>query len=262
MRLLCLLTMVSGAWISPLAADPSAKAVLDCTFKLFNTSSTATCFLIHDAKKPSEVYLLTSAHVLEKATGEEAILVLREAQEDGTYKRKDMPFKIREGDKVLWTKHEKEDIAAMLLKPDKEVKLPSLPSTVLATEADLASEGVTICSRLWMFGYPARLESNGAGFPVARNISVASYPLVPVEKHRTFMTDCSTFGGDSGGPVFVGRTQGEAAGQPMIVGIMAAQYRNDEKITMLHEERLMRHRLSLGKVLHAEFIRQTLEAAK
>ena len=113
-----------------------------------------------------------------------------------------------------------------------------------------------------MFGYPARLESNGAGFPIARNISIASFPLVPVERHRTFMADCSTFAGDSGGPVFVARTKGEEAGKPLVLGMVVAQYRNDEKVTMLHEERLMRHRLSLGKVVQAEFIRQTIAAVK
>ena len=48
----------------------------------------------------------------------------------------------------------------------------------------------------------------------------------------------------------------------MILGMMVAQYRNDEKVRTLHEERLIRHRLSLGKVVQAEFIRQTVAAVK
>ncbi len=44
--------------------------------------------------------------------------------------------------------------------------------------------------------------------------------------------------------------------------MVVAQYRNDEKLKMLHEERLIRHRLSLAKVVQAEFIRQTIAAVK
>ena len=242
-------------------ADPAALSVMEGTFKLFNRDSTATCFLLHGEGEPREVYLVTAAHVLEKATGEEAILVLRDARPDGTYVRRDVPFKIRKGDRSLWTKHGEEDVAAMLLEIDGP-PLPALPLAVLAREEDLRQEAITVCSKAWMLGYPARMEANGAGFPIARNVSIASFPLVPVEPHRTFMADGSTFAGDSGGPVFVARARGERAGQPMVLGMMVAQYRNDEKIKTLHEERLMRHRLSLGKVVQAEFIRQTVAAVK
>ena len=96
-----------------LRADPAALSVMEGTFKLFNRDSTATCFLLHGEGEPREVYLVTAAHVLEKATGEEAILVLRDARPDGTYVRRDVPFKIRKGDRSLWTKHGEEDVAAM-----------------------------------------------------------------------------------------------------------------------------------------------------
>lgn len=253
--------LVAGLSVMGFAAG-AGEAVMECTFKLFNQDSTATCFLVHHAERPGDVYLVTAAHVLEKAKGEEAVLVLREAMEDGTWKRKDLPFKIRAGEKALWAKHEEEDVAAMLLKVKQDIELPSLPTTRLATEADLKNESVTVCSNVWIFGYPARLEANGAGFPIARKASIASYPLWPVEPHRTFMADCNTFAGDSGGPVFAVRTTGEAAGQPLVLGMVVAQYRNDEKLKMLHEERLIRHRLSLAKVVQAEFIRQTIAAVK
>ena len=250
------------ALLATVRADVAAVSVMNCTFKLFNHDSTATCFLLHDEKDPKRIFLVTAAHVLEKATGNEAILVLRERKADGTYVRKDVPVKIREGEKALWTKHKEEDISVMLLKVKEGIKLPSLPTSVLAREGDLKDEEFTVCSKVWMFGYPARMEANGAGFPIARNGSIASYPLVPVEPHRTFMADCSTYAGDSGGPVFITRQKGESAGQPLLVGMVVAQYRNDEKLKMLHEERLIRHRLSLGKVVQAEFIRQTIAGVK
>lgn len=248
--------------VNAVRADEAAVPVMKCTFKLFNKDSTATCFLLHEEKDSKRIFLVTAAHVLEKATGDEAILVLREAKEDGTYVRKDVPIKIRDGEKILWTKHKEEDVGVMLLKAKEGIELTSLPTSALAREEDLKTEGLTVCSTVWMFGYPARMEANGAGFPIARKASIASYPIVPVEPHHTFMADCSTFAGDSGGPVFVARQKGEIAGQPLLVGMVVAQYRNDEKIKMLHEERTIRHRLSLGKVVQAEFIRQTVEAVK
>ncbi len=261
---LIILTMVPVLLtVAPAArAEEGAVRVMESTFKLFNKDSTATCFLLHDARDAKRVFLVTAAHVLEKAHGEESILVLRDALEDGTYKRKDVPIRIREGEKALWTKHEEEDIAVLLMTVKEDIKLPSLPITVLATEEDLKSENLGVCSMVWMFGYPARMEANGAGFPIARHASIASFPLVPVQPHRTFMADCSTFAGDSGGPVFVVRGQGDTAGQPLLVGMVVAQYRNDEKLKMLHEERLIRHRLSLGKVVQAEFIRRTVAGVK
>ncbi|NIP94596.1 MAG: hypothetical protein GWO24_14580, partial [Akkermansiaceae bacterium] len=91
--------LVAGLSVMGFAAGAgeAAEAVMECTFKLFNQDSTATCFLVHHAEKPGDVYLVTAAHVLEKAKGEEAVLVLREAMDDGTWRRRDLPFKIRAG---------------------------------------------------------------------------------------------------------------------------------------------------------------------
>lgn len=246
----------------PGRAEPAAVRLMECTFKLFNQDSTATCFLVHDEDDAERVFLVTAAHVLEAAGGPEAVLVLREKQEDGTFVRKDSKLQIRSEGKDLWTKHSDEDVAALRLKLQDGSRPPSLSTSQLAREADLLAEEVTLCSRVWMLGYPARLEANGAGFPVARNASIASYPLTPVQPHRTFMADGSTFAGDSGGPVFTVRRMGEAAGEPLVLGMVVAQYRNDEKVKMLHEERLLRHRLSLAKVLQAEFILQTIALVK
>jgi hypothetical protein len=263
---LVILSLFAGAWClvhaGQAGAESAAEPVMKCTFKLFNKDSTATCFLLHDDKDSDRIFLTTAAHVLEKTTGNEAVLVLRTPQADGTYVRKDVPLKIREGEKTLWTRHKEEDVAVMLLRKREGIDLPSLSVAALAREEDLKNESLTVCSRVWMFGYPARMEANGAGFPIARNASIASYPLVPVEPHRTFMTDCSTFAGDSGAPVFVSRAKGEQVGEPLVLGMVVAQYRNDEKLKMLHEERLIRHRLSLGKVVQAEFIRQTIAGIK
>ena len=68
------------------------------------------------------------------------------------------------------------------------------------------------------------------------------------------MIDFNTFGGDSGGPVFIK----DVSGAPMIMGIVTAQYRYDETVKMLNEERSVHHPLGLSKILHAQFITDTI----
>jgi hypothetical protein len=108
-----------------------------------------------------------------------------------------------------------------------------------------------------VFTYPQRFEANPAGFPVARQGIFASPPLLPAETHPTYLADFTTFAGDSGGPVFV---EG-ADGHPLVTGIVLAQMHHDEKVKDEYEERTIHHPLGLGKVLHAQYVREMVDAA-
>ncbi len=110
-----------------------------------------------------------------------------------------------------------------------------------------------------MLSYPERFEANDAGFPVARNATIASYPLLPVARFDSFLTDFTAFGGDSGGPVFLAADGDEA---PPIIGISVSQFRHDEKLKMLNEERTVHHPLGIGKAMHAQFILDTIDRLK
>ena len=82
------------ALLATVRADVAAVSVMNCTFKLFNHDSTATCFLLHDEKDPKRIFLATAAHVLEKATGNEAILVLREGKADDSPSASSAPARV------------------------------------------------------------------------------------------------------------------------------------------------------------------------
>jgi hypothetical protein len=47
----------------------------------------------------------------------------------------------------------------------------------------------------------------------------------------------------------------------LLIGIVLAQFRHDERVTVEYEERNIHHPLGLGSVLHAQFVRDTIERA-
>lgn len=251
------LTVLCGAYVSSAAAADFATEVMEATFKFFHPNSTATCFLIRRPAPDAGLFLVTAAHVVETTKGGTAVLVLRNRRDDGAYERRDQTIAIRRDNKPLWTRHAKQDVAVLRLAENLPVPVGALPESALADEARLRAVGVHICSPLFVLSYPTRFEANGAGFPVARQGIFAGPPLLPVGGHPTFLADFTTFAGDSGGPVFIA----DANNRPLVVGLVVAQYNHDEKSKMAFEERSVRHPLGLGKVLHAQYIRETLEQA-
>ncbi len=233
----------------------NAEQVLHSTFKLFNSGSTATCFLVHREDSPDKPIIISAAHVFEKMKGDTAIIVLRKKEATGQYKRHDHEIRIRSNNKTLWTRHPEHDIAALPLGRIPEgVPCPSIASSLLSNTQKLKKSGVTICESVFVLCYPERTEANSIGFPIARHATIASFPITPAKHYPSFMIDFNTFGGDSGGPVFIKR----ASGSPLIIGIATAQYRYDETIKMLNEERSVHHPLGLSKILHGQFITDTI----
>lgn len=237
-------------------ANDFATEMLDGTFKLFHPDSTATCFFI---TRPADktLYLVTAAHTLERAKGETVIVVLREKKADDTYSRLDYTIHIRSGEKPLWVKHATEDIAVLRLTNATPVPVASLPLSSLCDGARLQKSKVHICSPVFVLTFPARFEGNEAGFPVARQGIISTHPFVPVQKYHTFLADFTTFAGDSGGPVFIRGTNGH----PLILGMVLAQYRHDEQAEMEYVDISIHHPMGLGTVVHAQFIRETIDQA-
>ncbi len=234
----------------------NTERIVHSTFKLFNSESTATCFLVHQEDSPESPIIISAAHVFEKMKGDTAIIVLRNKDDGGKYQRHDHKIQVRDKKKNLWTRHPKHDIAVLPLgnKP-ANIPCPSLAATLLSDAGQLKKSGITICESVFVLGYPERTEANSGGFPVARHATVASFPLTPVNHYPSFMVDFNTFGGDSGAPVFA---KGPSGTLPLIIGIAVAQYRYDEKLKMHNEERSVHHPLGLSKVVHSQFIIETL----
>lgn len=257
MQLLRLIFLLAtGGCLSAPAAD-FATEMLDATHKLFHQNSTASCFFVRREAPDQALYLVTAAHVLERTKGDTAIVVLRERQTNGSYQRRDHSIAVRRDGKVLWVRHATEDTAVLRLTEPPPVPVSALPLAALADEADLTAAGLHICSPLFVLTYPQRFEANHAGFAVARQGIIASHPFLPIQTYHTYLADFTTFAGDSGGPVFVAKPDGH----PLLVGIVLAQIRHDERVTTEYDERTLHHPLGLGKVLHARFLRDTLELA-
>jgi hypothetical protein len=253
-----ILTLFVGIITGTLApAADFATEMLEATHKLFHVNSTGTCVLVRRGAPDQSLYVVTAAHVLERTKGDTAIVVLRERREDGSFQRRDHTIPIRREGKPLWVRHATEDAAVLRLAEAPPVPVSALPLTAIADEAQLIASGLHICSPLFVLTYPQRFEGNAAGFAVARQGIIASHPLLPVQRHHTFFADFTTFAGDSGGPVFVA---GKDA-HPLLVGIVLAQSRHDERVKTEYEERVLHHPLGLGTVLHAQFVRDTIELA-
>ena len=250
---LCVVFGIIGCVVTS-AADFATEA-LNATYKFFDPASTATCFFIHREPPDQALYLVTAAHVLERTKGDSAIVVLRERRADGSYERRDHQIAVRREGKPLWVRHATEDTAVLRLSEPPPVPVTTLPMSALADEAGLAATGLHICSSVFVLTYPARFEANDAGFAVARQGIIASHPFLPVQRYRTYLVNFTTFDGDSGGPVFVAGTDGH----PLVLGIVLAQFRHDEQVKTEYEERTIHHPLALGTVLHAQFVRDTIE---
>lgn len=241
----------------PLRAEDSIIQAVNATYKITNASSTATAFVIsRQTEGEEEVILVTAAHVLEKMKGEELRFVYRRRTDDGGYARREFPIKVRDKAKVLWRRHDKADVAAMRIDLPADHSVTPLPlSYILA-----ADEQLHLGEDVWVLGYPAKLESSRGGFPVLRHGTVASFPLIPSAKTRTFMVDYTTFGGDSGGPVFRRETKKDSP--PTIVGLIHGQHRETTKATTHIEERTVHRQMGLAIVVHGKFIRETIDLVK
>ena len=251
-------TVVLGiANCAAVSAGDFATEMVDATFKFYDPDSTATCFFVRRPPPDQALYLVTAAHVLEGTKGKTGVVVLRERGGDGSFQRRDYTIAIRRDGNPLWLRHVKEDVAVLRLSESPPVPIAALPIADLADEDRLAAAGLHVTSPLFVLTYPQRFEANDAGFAVARKGIVASHPMRPVQKYHTYLADFTTFGGDSGGPVFVAGTDG----RPLVVGIVVAQVRHDERVTTEYEERTIHHPFGLGKVLHAQFVRDTVERA-
>lgn len=238
------------------AAADFATEMMEATFKFDNQGSYATGFLVRRDAPDTTAYLVTVAHALEDTKEQSVVLVLRRSAPDGSYERYEHTISLRRDGRPLWIRHEKHDVAVLPLVDPLPFTVPALPLSALADEARLKSSGVHLCSPLFVLGYPMGLEGAASGIPVARQGIFASPPLLPLATHPTFRADYSAFKGDSGGPVFIAGTDNH----PLVVGMAIEQYYFDQQTKTMNEEQSIRNPLGVVKVLHAQYIRDTIEA--
>jgi len=235
------------------AAD-FATEMMEATFKI---KGDATCFLLRREAPDTALYLVTAGHAFSDPKTKTLELVLRKPKPDGSYERIEHTVSLLREEKPLWIRHEKHDVAVLKISDPLPVPVPALPASVLADETKLKAAGVHLCSPLFVLAYPAGLEADKSGLPIARQGIFASPPLLPSTTHPTFLADYNAFPGDSGGPVFI-----QAADhRPLVVGIVSEQHYYDAAMKAVFQEHSIRTPLGVTKIVHAQLIRETLEAA-
>lgn len=212
--------------------------------------------------------MVTAAHVLEEIQGDTATLLLRRLVDEKTNAWIKVPHlvKIRANGLPLWKRHPQADVAVMYIDVPNEAAIKLLPESNLADDEMLINYDVKPGDELRCLGYPLGVESNDAGFPVLRSGIIASYPLLPTDKTRTFLMDFRVFKGNSGGPCyFVERlrpvltTFGKFMNYHFIVGLVSEEKLYTEHSGGPYSQEIHQTQLGLAVVVHSSLIRQTID---
>lgn len=246
-----------------LAETPSLRtnAIL-ATFRLEHPKTKGTAFLISRPSETGEggqeLLLVTAAHAFERMDGDEATLVLRKRNSDSTWTALPMKIRIREEGKAAWQQHPKCDVAVLRIVTPKDAKIDPLPFDSLATSEDWKTHPPEPGSLVRCVGFPhaAQFKPSTAGFPLARLGCIASYPLLPFERHPTFLVDYNVFEGDSGGLVYLEAKDGAAK----IIGLVHGQHFLDERYKLVYQEGMIRKRLGLAIIVSSQAILETIAA--
>lgn len=201
--------------------------------------------------------LITAAHVLEEIAGDTAKIFFRWRVDDGSYRQRDFEFAIREGGKALYVKHKDVDVAVMYMKmPTEFQKVEMLPVDLIGTDEWLKRFEVHPGDELICLGYPL-FAAGQHGYPILRSGKIASYPLVPAKDQKNWLFDFRIFPGNSGGPVYFvdrNRVYGGATHLGETIQFLAGLVTQQVNSTVFKDKDL-----SLGVVIPAEFIRETLD---
>lgn len=209
--------------------------------------------------------MITAAHVLAGIQGDMAILYLRRKTNETDWILTPFPLAIRSNGRELWTKHPSADVAAMYIALPKETAIPLVPTTLLAGDKEISDYEIHAGDALNVLGYPFGIASNDAGFPVLRSGKIASYPLLPTAKTRTFLLDFAVFPGNSGGPVYFSEStrtyQGLLHGGNFnfIAGLVSEEKLQTEQLVGIFSAEMHQYQLGLAVIVHASLIRQTID---
>jgi S1-C subfamily serine protease len=269
MRLAVALMLVSLPVHSPAQEPDLTTALMTSTAKIEAQGSLGTGFILGqplagDPARAAYVFV-TAAHVLVEAKSDVAVLHLRKRSGEA-FERLPVKIQIRAGGRPLWTQHPTADVAAMRLKLPEDAHLLLAPTDLLASDDRLRQLAVGPGEELLVLGFPFGAESSTAGFPILRSGRIASYPLLPAKEVKTFLMDFQVFKGNSGGPVFLmsklrAGAGGTLAAGPVLslVGLVSQEQQFRERIESLAEITVRTHRMGLALVVHAHFIRETID---
>ncbi|HEY4029035.1 MAG TPA: trypsin-like peptidase domain-containing protein, partial [Caulobacteraceae bacterium] len=201
------------------------------------------------------VVLVTARHVIQNIGGMQVQIGLHLKNADGAWRKEWRAEPTQDGERPLWVRHPAYDIAVLPVAVPPEVAAAAIPASWFADAATFAREDIQPGDTMEVLGYPAGYASDGRGFAILRVGHLASYPLTP-ETEGTFLVDFPVVSGNSGGPVFTSR---RTDGKPAIVGALGPQ--PDEFIAGIVTQQIVPggQSIDLGLVVHALYIRQTLQ---
>jgi hypothetical protein len=219
-----------------------------------------------DQPQRSAYVLITAAHVLDEMQGDTAMLHYRRRVDANTWIRIPQIVPIRANGQPLWKKHPDADVAVMYVALPQDDSLAIISTDVLADDKILADFEIHPGDELECLGYPFGQESNEVGFPVLRSGKIASYPLLPTSKTKTFLFDFRIFKGNSGGPVYFVQSNrwykngGVKLGQTIhiIVGLVSQESLIQQQISGPYSEEVRQFQLGLAVVVHASLIKQAI----
>jgi S1-C subfamily serine protease len=208
--------------------------------------------------------LITANHVLDEMPGENATLYLRTKNGTGDWQVVPWRIKLRENGHNLWTKHPLADVAVMYVKIRNDIWIPTLSTELLADDSAVQRFELHPGDNLQCLGYPFGVVGQ-FGFPILRSGKVASYPLMPAEKIKTFLLDFPVFKGNSGGPVYFSENGRDYGGTihmgevvTFIAGLVSQEITADETFVGAYSQQVNKRPLGLAVIVPALFIKQAV----
>ena len=254
---LCLLTVLQAG------AESAAERLVNATFKVFNTASTATGFLVRDPTPNTprtRVVLVTANHTFVKAAGDHVLLVCRVKDEKGAWQRLDHKVLIRKDGNDLWTSHPSQDVAAIRCELPPQAVFEALPLKAIADETTIREAGLGVGDTIFYCSYPYRTEANPAGFPLLRTGVVSGYPLFPVADYPAVLFTGATFSGDSGAPIaWVANRGGPLNGTLLVAGLIVTRTQQNDRLTSDEWDITFKRDMDLGSFVHAAYIVECLD---
>jgi S1-C subfamily serine protease len=201
------------------------------------------------------VVLVTARHVIQDIGGVQVQLGLHLKDAGGGWRKEWRAEPTADGDRPLWVRHPAYDVAVLPVSVPPEVAAAAIPVSWFADADTFARQDVEPGDPMEVLGYPAGYASDGRGFAILRVGRLASYPVTP-DGEGTFLVDFPVVSGNSGGPVFTSRRVGKG---PAMVG--AAGPQPDEFVAGIVAQQIVPNgqSLSLGLVVHARYVRETLQ---
>jgi len=199
--------------------------------------------------------VVTAAHVLEGISGDYANFVVR-TTEGGQIKTVQARQRIRREGRPVWVKHPDADVAAMYGDWPSNIFTNWISPDQIADDEFFSQYEIHPGDEVFVVGYPQGALINDFGFAILRSGHIASYPLTPAEKVRSFAVDVRVFAGNSGSPVYLSNN-GRYFG-----GVMQVTASVNAVLGIVTQQVLAASTtepLGVARVVYGQFIKETID---